>query len=234
MLGLFRRARAFVFGSMYEGFGLPVLEALAEGCPTVVPINSSLVEVAGSAVCYATSESPSDLQFALDLVLRDDAYAHDLSERASSGSGTFLGPQCDQVGCSLPTSETTTRCRLIRTSSSTCGFHWGETTTPTAASTTPPTRECWGCRRRPVRLACARHRDQRRVLGLLGGEERSRRGHRHRRVGFRAVRLGSGRGGRRGRTPTSLVTISASSGKIRGSGSKRSVSTWDCTHSIFR
>ena len=80
MLGLLRRARAFVFGSMYEGFGLPVLEALAEGCPTVVPINSSLVEVAGSAVCYAASESPSDLQFALDLVLSDDGYARELSE----------------------------------------------------------------------------------------------------------------------------------------------------------
>ena len=79
MTKMLRTARVFIFGSSYEGFGLPVIEAMAEGCPIVAPMNSSLIEVAGSAACYATSESTADLQYALGSVLRNDDYARELS-----------------------------------------------------------------------------------------------------------------------------------------------------------
>lgn len=86
---LLRSGRAFVFGSSYEGFGLPVLEALSQGCPTVAPINSSLVEVAGSAVSYALSENPHDLAEALRSVLADPRYADELSAAARSRASLF-------------------------------------------------------------------------------------------------------------------------------------------------
>lgn len=51
---LFQGALAFVFPSVYEGFGIPVLEAMSRGCPVIAYKNSSIPEVGGSHALYAT------------------------------------------------------------------------------------------------------------------------------------------------------------------------------------
>ena len=65
-----RRAEALVFPSLLEGFGLPVVEAMACGVPVIVSRVSSLPEVAGDAALYVDPASPDEIAAAIVLRLR--------------------------------------------------------------------------------------------------------------------------------------------------------------------
>jgi glycosyltransferase involved in cell wall biosynthesis len=73
MEGLYALADAFVFPSLYEGFGLPVLEAMARGVPVTCSDRSSLPEVAGDAALLFDPEDMGAIHAALQQVLGDDA-----------------------------------------------------------------------------------------------------------------------------------------------------------------
>jgi glycosyltransferase involved in cell wall biosynthesis len=66
-------ATCFIFPSLYEGFGLPVLEAMNAGCPVITSNTSSLLEVAGNAGLLVDPLNAADIAQAIYTILDNDA-----------------------------------------------------------------------------------------------------------------------------------------------------------------
>ncbi len=66
---LYNRAEAFIFPSLYEGFGIPILEAMGSGCPVVTATGSALEEVGGIAALYVNPNKTEDITQALEKVV---------------------------------------------------------------------------------------------------------------------------------------------------------------------
>ncbi len=81
LVTLYRRATALVFPSRYEGFGLPVLEAMRSGAPVVCSTESSLPEVAGAAALGVDWNDADALATAMQRVTEDSALREDLRAR---------------------------------------------------------------------------------------------------------------------------------------------------------
>ncbi len=68
---IYKKALCFILPSLYEGFGLPVLEAMKYGCPVVTSNISSLPEVGGDAVLYVDPFNVDDIVKKLELIVSD-------------------------------------------------------------------------------------------------------------------------------------------------------------------
>ena len=91
---LYRRSQGLVFPSLYEGFGLPVLEAMAFGKPVACSESGALPEVAGDAVLYFDPLSPPAIADAIDALAHDEALARELVERGGRQASTFTTDRC--------------------------------------------------------------------------------------------------------------------------------------------
>lgn len=69
----YKKASVFVFPSLYEGFGLPLLEAFSASCPVVCSNSSSLPEIAESAAMYIDPLSEQEIESAISKVIYDDS-----------------------------------------------------------------------------------------------------------------------------------------------------------------
>ncbi len=85
----YRAATLFVYPSLFEGFGLPVLEAMACGTPTITSTLSALPEVAGQAAILVYPEDTTALATAIDRVLSDPSLAHEMSEAGLQRAATY-------------------------------------------------------------------------------------------------------------------------------------------------
>ena len=86
---LYRLAKVFVFPSLYEGFGLPPLEAMASGTPVVTSNVSSLPEVAGDAAVLVDPYDPTAIADGIERVLTDEDLRHELRVKGLARAKQF-------------------------------------------------------------------------------------------------------------------------------------------------
>ena len=86
---MYRLAGVFVFPSLYEGFGLPPLEAMASGTPVVTSNVSSLPEVAGDAAILVDPYDPSAIADGIATVLTDERVRRDLRRKGLERAAQF-------------------------------------------------------------------------------------------------------------------------------------------------
>jgi len=96
LLALYRRARALLFPSLHEGFGLPVLEAMAAGCPVICGSVASLPEVGGDAVSYA-GLTVSEFAAAINELLTNHERRRELVEAGLAQAKNFNWATCAQA-----------------------------------------------------------------------------------------------------------------------------------------
>jgi glycosyltransferase involved in cell wall biosynthesis len=82
-------AKVFVFPSLYEGFGLPPLEAMAHGTPVVTSNTSSLPEVTGNAALLVNPENVFEIRRALQRVLLDGPLREQMKQRGYEQAQRF-------------------------------------------------------------------------------------------------------------------------------------------------
>jgi len=92
--GLTAGATAFVFPSLYEGFGFPPAQAMAAGVPTIVSNVSSLPEVAGDAALLIDPRSPGDLASAMNRLLTSPSLRAELGPRSRAHAARFNWNDC--------------------------------------------------------------------------------------------------------------------------------------------
>ncbi len=89
LVTLIRGARAVLFPSLYEGFGLPVLEAMLLGTPVVTSRASSLPEIAGDAALYVDPYDVDDIADAIKTITADEGLRTELSRRGRAQAELF-------------------------------------------------------------------------------------------------------------------------------------------------
>ncbi len=85
----YQMAIAFIYPSFYEGFGLPVVEAMTFGLPIITSQRASLPEVAGNSAILINPESPGEIAEAMAQLATDQPLRQDLSQRAQQRAQAF-------------------------------------------------------------------------------------------------------------------------------------------------
>ncbi len=95
---LFRDATVFAYPSLYEGFGIPLLDAMRHGLPIVTGNRSAMPEVVGDAGILVDPYDVRQIADGLDAVLGNEGFARVLGERARARAATFATSMTSKLG----------------------------------------------------------------------------------------------------------------------------------------
>jgi glycosyltransferase involved in cell wall biosynthesis len=98
---LYRHAGVFVCPSLYEGFGIPVLEAMSCGCPVAASNASSLPEVGGDAVSYFDPRDKHSIKGAVRRIIEEKEYRRELIARGLEQARTFSWDKAAEETCGV-------------------------------------------------------------------------------------------------------------------------------------
>lgn len=91
---LYSSAMAFIYPSLYEGFGMPILEAMSNNCPVICSDTSSLPEVGGNAVIYFDPNEASSICETIDIIIGNDVRRHNLIKLGQERLNSFSWDKC--------------------------------------------------------------------------------------------------------------------------------------------
>ena len=94
---LYKNALCFVFPSLYEGFGIPILEAFSCNCPVICSNLSSFPEVAGNAALYFDPNDEESIAIAVKRILDEDDLRKDLINKGRERGKEFSWKKCAQA-----------------------------------------------------------------------------------------------------------------------------------------
>ncbi|MEK9207853.1 MAG: glycosyltransferase family 1 protein, partial [Patescibacteria group bacterium] len=89
LASLYNAALLFTMPSFYEGFGLPVLEAMQSGCPVVISDKGSLKEIAGEAAVYVDPYEADSIKKGIEKLMSDSSLRKKLSEKGIERAKKF-------------------------------------------------------------------------------------------------------------------------------------------------
>lgn len=101
LVALYGGAAVFAYPSLYEGFGLPVIEAMACGVPTITSNRTSMPEVAGNAAVLVEPDRVDDIRAGIERLLRDDSLRRTLAVEGPRRAALFSWSRCaeETVAC---------------------------------------------------------------------------------------------------------------------------------------
>jgi glycosyltransferase involved in cell wall biosynthesis len=94
LVEIYTKALAFVFPSLYEGFGIPVLEAFASQCPAILSNASSLPEIGGDAAVYFDPYSIADMRNQIERVICSPSMQNEMIKKGIEQSKKFSWDKC--------------------------------------------------------------------------------------------------------------------------------------------